>query len=282
MLLLLLPLICASVLAADPLPDCASVVTPLDPSPVRSPQAVHTALLPHIAGKTLVEIGTRNGDGMACFSRVAASAVAIELDEKYCEKLRGRSRAQTTTTSSGGGGGTAASTGNFSVLCQDYRNACIRDADIVTWWQQLPHLSNMAGLAHLARMQRRGLLKPSAEAALLFDNKWRTDMTSFKQLKEYSRVRQRIAFDESRICEGMLDKADPDRRYCAKRSWGNFTLALFPIVRVADLALAEEPTLGAQSLNVQCGANALGANRHRVGQHGVKRRTAHNENGRVV
>ena len=63
----------------------------------------------------------------------------------------------------------------------------------------------MAGLAHLARMQRHGLLKPSAEAALLFDNKWRTDMTSFKQLKEYSRVRQRIAFDESRICESMLD-----------------------------------------------------------------------------
>ena len=39
------------------------VLQPLDAPPVRSPQAVHTALLRHVRGKRLVEFGTRTGDG---------------------------------------------------------------------------------------------------------------------------------------------------------------------------------------------------------------------------
>ena len=38
--------------------DCKTLVRPLDFPPVRSPQAVHTAVIPHFRGKDIVEIGT--------------------------------------------------------------------------------------------------------------------------------------------------------------------------------------------------------------------------------
>lgn len=34
------------------------------------------------------EIGTRNGDGMACFARVASAAAAYEIAPKYCTHLQ--------------------------------------------------------------------------------------------------------------------------------------------------------------------------------------------------
>ena len=93
--------------------DCrAAVPMPIDTAPIRSPQAVHTALLRHFADKEIVEIGTRNGDGMACFARVAKTATAVELSPPYCAKLRERS--QIVERESGRG---------FRVVCSDYRTA---------------------------------------------------------------------------------------------------------------------------------------------------------------
>ena len=67
---------------------------------------------------------TRNGDGMLCIAQSAASATAIEIAPLYCAKLRLRSRAM------------------FNVTCSDYRAGGVLDADYVTWWNQLPHLTN--------------------------------------------------------------------------------------------------------------------------------------------
>ena len=41
-----------------------AVPNPLDAPPIRSPQAVHTYVVKRIKGKEIVEIGTRNGDGI--------------------------------------------------------------------------------------------------------------------------------------------------------------------------------------------------------------------------
>ena len=59
-----------SVMNAVPL-SCEASVAPLDSSPIRSPQAAHTSLLEYFRGKNIAEIGTRRGDGMACYSQVA-------------------------------------------------------------------------------------------------------------------------------------------------------------------------------------------------------------------
>ena len=73
--------------------DCVELVPqPVDVVPIRSAQAVHSVLATRFRRKDIVEIGTRNGDGMDCFARVAHSAVAIEVDATYCLKLRERAR----------------------------------------------------------------------------------------------------------------------------------------------------------------------------------------------
>ena len=64
-------------MTAAPTVDCAHLVPDIvDAAPVRSPQALHSIIASRVANKSLVEIGTRNGDGVACFSQLAASAIA--------------------------------------------------------------------------------------------------------------------------------------------------------------------------------------------------------------
>ena len=72
------------------LPHCEEVVKPMDVSPERSPQAAHTALLEHMSGKDVAEIGTRRGDGMLCFALAARSALAIEVRPNYCSFIKTR------------------------------------------------------------------------------------------------------------------------------------------------------------------------------------------------
>ena len=56
--------------------------------PVRSPLVVADFLAEHVRGKRFVEIGTRNGDVLSCVSHAASQVTAIEMDDKYCSKLR--------------------------------------------------------------------------------------------------------------------------------------------------------------------------------------------------
>jgi hypothetical protein len=56
--------------------DCPALVRqPRDVPPVRSPQAVHTAIAHRLSREhELVEIGTRNGDGLSCLAQVVRRA----------------------------------------------------------------------------------------------------------------------------------------------------------------------------------------------------------------
>ena len=106
--------------------NCSALVpSPVDAAPIRSPQAVHTALLRHFADREVIEIGTRNGDAMACFSQHTRNATAIDLDPKYCDVLRQRSEA---LRQAGGRG--------FEVLCSDYRKTAHLDV------RALPYISS--------------------------------------------------------------------------------------------------------------------------------------------
>ena len=72
-------------MSAAPTVDCARLVPDIvDASPVRSPQALHSLIASRIANKTLVEIGTRNGDdgprkgeGIASCSSLAVGVALI-------------------------------------------------------------------------------------------------------------------------------------------------------------------------------------------------------------
>ena len=105
-----------------PIINCTEVIAPTDSHPVRSPQSIHSAITKYINAVSLVEIGTRSGDGMACFAQVAAKSIAVEMDPPACRRLQERSQA-------------LGASGNrtFEIKCAAYQQLSL-DADVFTWW----------------------------------------------------------------------------------------------------------------------------------------------------
>lgn len=205
---------------ADRHRDCRQLVPrPIDASPIRSPQAVHTALLKYFRGKEISEIGTRNGDGMLCFASVASRAVAIELDPAYCAALRERSRLNVDY---------------FDVVCSDYRSpasAAAIDADYITWWQQPPHLHNARALDALSRMQRRGILRRGALAAMVFDRAYAKDARDLRRYLPHAVWHEKVAVDEHALCcerSASKCKGKADKSKCA-RATGTFDIMAVPL-----------------------------------------------------
>lgn len=193
--------------------DCSSaVVETIDPVPVRSPQLAHSVLTAHFAGKAIVEIGTRNGDGMQCFARVTKSAVAIEMDKPYCEKLRERAK-------------TLPKGQNYSVACNKYQDY-MPDADVYTWWQHPPRLLNEDVLAYLKQLQVQGKVRKHAVAALLFDHGFPKDVDSWFRLQNYATWMQAVKFNEDP--NDCRRRSDLSARVC-QRAKGVFTVALVPV-----------------------------------------------------
>ena len=137
--------------------------------PIRSAQAVHTSLARRFRGKTIVEIGTRNGDGMHCFAQAARHATAIEMDKRYCAKLTSRSASLRAEQ-------------RYDVACKSYDRVASKtfhDADYVTWWVTGLKF-NAQALSHLVGM--RDQLRPDAEAVVLHDLKTGVDNASYDVL----------------------------------------------------------------------------------------------------
>ena len=206
-----------------PLPQtCEKVVPfPKDSPPVRSPQAVHSFVAERVAGRDLVEIGTRNGDGMACFTLFAKKATAIEYNEAYCKTLRASS-AQIQAAHPGRG---------YSVTCSDYRNVGVLDADIITWWEQSP-LDNLPALQQLLSEQRQDRVRKGAEAILLFDSKWQLDMESWLKLCPHAAWSAKIPFNEGKRCQKLLGHSKDASETC-NRAFGHFIVAGIPVSRMA-------------------------------------------------
>jgi hypothetical protein len=239
--------------AADDGLDCASVVPYTDCHPIRSPQVlrlarlspplhhlshlhgaqcgltrcippvsylqvVHSSISRHLIGKSLVEIGTRNGDGMACFARVTLSAVAVEMNPTYCKKLEMRS--QSVVSQSGAGA--------FSVRCTRYQDVAV-DADVFTWWQQYPHLKNEAVLTHLRKQLDAGSIRQSAMAIILFEVGYSDDIRSWQRLRGIAAWNETVEFDETTLCKAQIEKR---KHWLCSRAHGTFHVAG---IRIADV-----------------------------------------------
>jgi hypothetical protein len=144
--------------------NCTQLVEAIDYAPIRTPQALHTLMLPLITGKRLVELGTRNGDGIVCFAQVASSAVAVEMSPAYCAVLNRRAGALRTQGQP-----------SFSVECANYTQLAL-NADIFTWWFGLSSLDMMA-IGHLRSQQAAGLVSPSVTLLLPFEAPDRRDVS---------------------------------------------------------------------------------------------------------
>jgi len=216
-------------LLAVPGMNCTELVRPRDASPIRSPQNIHTWLAGRFAGKDVVEVGTRYGDGMMCFAQTARSATAVELDREYCSVLRRRAAH-------------AVRRGlrNFTVVCQDFKRAQL-DADVFTWWEQAPHLTNIDAVQHLRRQVESGRIRRSAEAVVLFDMSWKDDVDSLRVLIEQAAWSQNVPFDEEALClqkqqqQLRTGKRRKDSSESCERAKGRFVVAGIPLHRLPRL-----------------------------------------------
>ena len=199
------------VIPTEELPfDCTVLVpSPLDVSPMRSPQKVHSMIASYVRGKSLVEFVTRNGDGMACFVEAARTAVAFEPGQGYCNKLKSRSSAQ-------------ASARNLKVLCRSYQ-AGVPDADVYTWWQQTPHLTDSEVLKYLRVQQAEGKIRATAEAVILVDTTNADDLKSWAIIRTSAAWHVNIAFDERDECQKRK------REGLCSRAHGEFIVAGVPL-----------------------------------------------------
>ena len=210
--------------------NCTALVPrPRDVSPIRSPQSIHEWLSERFRGLDIVEVGTRNGDGMMCFAQTARTAVAVEIERSYCDILRRRSANLQRRALA-----------NFTVVCADFRRARL-DGDVFTWWEQAPHLTNIDAVTHLRREVERGHVRKSAEAVVLFDMSWRDDVKSLQTLIEQAAWTQNINFDEEALClrkqQQMIrdGRRRKDSSESCERAKGRFIVAGIPLLRLPRL-----------------------------------------------
>ena len=205
--------------------NCSLVVPQaVDSSPVRTPQAAHTLLARRFAGKRLVEIGTRYGDGISCFAHTVRRATAIERDERYCQLLRKRA-AQLPRGK------------QFKVLCETFdgmadkastRSICL--ADVVTWW--INGAVNKKIFALLADIARREKIRPGAQAVVLFESKLRVDQESWLSLQRFVAWSETVSFDECSPCRARFHQRIKDYTgpwSTCNRAVGSFHVAGVPL-----------------------------------------------------
>ena len=139
--------------------DCEALVpAPVDMVPIRSPQSVHTRLANRFRNRTVVEIGTRNGDGMQCFAQVAKRAVAIEMNRQYCTKLSARRKKLRQR-----------GLGDYDIVCDKYEDvpvATFSSADYIHWWLGGAEI-NVRVLTFLYSIRTQ--LKPGVKAVVVHD-----------------------------------------------------------------------------------------------------------------
>jgi hypothetical protein len=125
---------------------------PVDEYPTRSPLAIADYLAPLVSGRSFCEIGTRNGDIMACLSHFASEVTAIELDKTYCKKLTQR---------------------GFRVLCKPVESVSAEQlphAQVYFWWPMWSPDQNERWLRQLIGAHHT--LRRNATAYIAHDTHW--------------------------------------------------------------------------------------------------------------
>ena len=202
--------------------DCRELVAhPVDAGPIRSPQDVHTVIAKHLVGKSVVEIGTRNGDGMSCMAQRASNATAVEISKPYCVKLRQRASALRQATGHA-----------FQVVCQDYRTAPGLDADVFTWWQETPHLHNPVALLQLRQLQMSGQVRAGAEAIMVFDKGWAEDMVDLDALNQLGWPSWNATLEHVDEFAACMSSTMRRKGHCSRVKNGTYYVAGMPLSRV--------------------------------------------------
>ena len=123
---------------------------------------------------SVVEIGTRNGDGVACWAHFAKTVTAVEMDKRYCQRLRERQ--------------SAAGAAAFDVVCSPFpsgwsAHSAWSQTDVFTWW--VGGDGNKKLLKQLTNSSSR--FAAHAEAVILFDTRYNIDLLSWNALRPWAK-----------------------------------------------------------------------------------------------
>ena len=215
------------------MPDC-SLGELVDVSPMRAPVSVLSALAAIFRARVIAEVGTRNGDGINCFSRVAKRALAIEMDESYCSKLRER-RAKLAAT----GGG------SYEVVCTPFQHVpatLLRDIELLHWW--VGGNLNAAMFAHVISMHDRGSLRHDVEVVANFDLRWGIDAANWRSLAPMARWHRSVDYDECDACTRRYPMDKQDRFLNCARAVGTIVIAGFRVAQLNLSAVAAATPMG--------------------------------------
>ena len=154
----------------------------VDRSPKRSPLLIADHLIPYTKGKVIFEVGTRNGDILACVNPHAKKAYSAEIDATYCVKLEER---------------------GLTVLCDDFRKFSPSALpglpegevpDVFFWWPMAADDQNEAWLSHV-RHQLSSVIPRTHERIVVigFDHQWPRDMKNKKfMLQKYKDAEEHV------------------------------------------------------------------------------------------
>ena len=151
----------------------------IDRSPIRSPLIVAEHLINYSRGKVILEVGTRNGDILACVSRFASKAFAVEIDKDYCDHLTKR---------------------NLDVYCRDYKKVNLAELpfmpQIFFWWPMVASEQNEEWLSHTR--DQVGCSGVEYIVIIAFDNQWEPDVKNkIEMLQKYPSTQEHvISFNE--------------------------------------------------------------------------------------
>lgn len=194
---------------------------------MRAPLRVLNLLAQRFRGHAIAEIGTRNGDGMQCFSKVARSALAVEMQPAYCERLRVR---QANAHVAAGVSGS----GSYTIVCkkfQDVDDEQMRGVEKIHWW--VGGMVNAMLLQHTMALYARGVLHRDAEVLINFDMRMGSDIANWRKLQPMAHWSKEVDFDECDACSRRYPISTQDRFLTCARAIGTFLVAGF---RVADLS----------------------------------------------
>ena len=185
----------------------------MDQYPVRSPLAVADFLAPTVAGRNFCEIGTRNGDIMACLSHFASNVTAIEMDHVYCKKLEER---------------------GYRIICkpiEQVKTPELAHCEVYFWWPMDPRDQNEVWLRQILASHRK--LDTPAEIYVAHDTHWKFDMETLPKLVANHKSSfggiTRVFFDEGGELTGNTSYTHPF--FSRPGHWGVFHLARFDAIR---------------------------------------------------
>ena len=129
---------------------------------------------------------------------------------------------------------------NFTALWpRDYHLVNdLPDGDAFLWWQQLKFWTNAANLELLRHRVSSGLIRPRAQAIVMFDlTQWR-DSGDWQKMKPNATWWHETAFDERALCAATAPERH--RALCESRACGTWLVASFDLDTAADRVPSNE------------------------------------------